>query len=98
MTGYEQDFIYKTLPRLTNAIEGLTKEIKRYNDSKDRDIEMEWIDDVISNDNRDDIPIQICPKCKTFFPLSQTGRNSFYFKIGGIQYEDWNNRKRRRWY
>lgn len=39
MTGYEQDFIYKTLPRLTNAIEGLTKEIKRYNDSKDRDME-----------------------------------------------------------
>lgn len=73
MTGYEQDFIYKTLPRLTNAIEGLTKEIKRYNDSKDRDIEMEWIDDVISDDNRDDIPIQVCPKCKTFFPLSQTG-------------------------
>ena len=45
MTGYEQDFIYKTLRRLTNAIEGLTKEIKRYNDSKDRDIEMEWIDE-----------------------------------------------------
>lgn len=72
MTGYEQDFIYKTLPRLTNAIEGLTKEIKRYNDSKDRDIEIEWIDNVISDDNRDDIPIQVCPKCKTFFPLSQT--------------------------
>lgn len=73
MTGYEQDFIYKILPKLTNAIEGLTKEIKHYNDSKDRDIEMEWIDDVISDDNRDDIPIQVCPKCKTFFPLSQTG-------------------------
>lgn len=41
MTGYEQDFIYKILLKLTNAIEGLTKEIKRYNDSKDRDIEME---------------------------------------------------------
>lgn len=40
MTGYEQDFIYKILPRLTDAIEGLTKEIKRYNDSKDRDEDM----------------------------------------------------------
>lgn len=33
MTGYEQDFIYKVLPRLTKAIEGLTTEIKRYNDN-----------------------------------------------------------------
>lgn len=87
MTGYEQDFIYKTLPRLTKAIEGLTKEIKRYNDSKDRDIEMEWIDDVISDDNRDDIPIQICPKCKTFFPLSQTGGGHHFCPACGQKFK-----------
>jgi rRNA maturation endonuclease Nob1 len=73
MTRYEQDFIYKMIPGLTSAIYGLTQEIKRYNDSKDKDIEMEWIDDVISSDNGDNIPIQVCPKCKTFFLLSQTG-------------------------
>ena len=87
MTRYEQDFIYKTLPRLTNAIEGLTKEIKRYNDSKDRDIEMEWIDDVISDDNRDDIPIQVCPKCKTFFPLSQTGGGHHFCPACGQKFK-----------
>ena len=87
MTGYEQAFIYKTLPRLTNAIEGLTKEIKRYNDSKDRDIEMEWIDDVISDDNRDDIPIQVCPKCKTFFPLSQTGGGHHFCPACGQKFK-----------
>ena len=36
MTGYEQDFIYKTIPRLTKAIEGLTEELKRLNDAKDK--------------------------------------------------------------
>lgn len=87
MTGYEQDFIYKVLPRLINAIEGLTKEIKRYNDSKDRDIEMEWIDDVISDDNRDDIPIQVCPKCKTFFPLSQTGGGHHFCPACGQKFK-----------
>lgn len=87
MTGYEQDFIYKILPKLTNAIEGLTKEIKRYNDSKDRDIEMEWIDDVISDDNRDDIHIQVCPKCKTFFPLSQTGGGHHFCPACGQKFK-----------
>ena len=33
MTGYEQDLIYKVLPRLTKAIEGLTEELKRFNDT-----------------------------------------------------------------
>ena len=87
MMKYEQDFIYKILPRLTNAIEGLTKEIKRYNDSKDKDIEMEWIDDVISDDNRDDIPIQVCPKCKTFFPLSQTGGGHHFCPACGQKFK-----------
>lgn len=35
MMKYEQDFIYKIIPSLTNAIEGLTKELKRYNDNKE---------------------------------------------------------------
>ena len=87
MTVYEQDFIYKILPRLTDAIEGLTKEIKRYNDSKDRDIEMEWIDDVISDDNRDNIPIQVCPKCNTFFPLSQTGGGHHFCPACGQKFK-----------
>lgn len=32
MMRYEQDFIYQIVPNLTKAIEGLTKELKRYND------------------------------------------------------------------
>ena len=87
MRVYEQDFIYKMLPRLTDAIEGLTKEIKRYNDNNDRDIEMEWIDDVISDDNRNDIPIQVCPKCKTFFPLSQTGGGHHFCPACGQKFK-----------
>ncbi len=85
MTGYEQDFIYKTMPRLSKAIEGLTEELKRYNDAKEKEeeTEMEWIDDVISDDNREDIPIQVCPKCKTFFPLSQTGGGTHYCSACG---------------
>jgi len=34
---YEQDFIYQIIPNLTRAIEGLTKELKRYNDQQIKD-------------------------------------------------------------
>lgn len=37
MTGYERDFIYKTMPQLSRAIEGLTAELKRYNDAKEKE-------------------------------------------------------------
>lgn len=36
MTGYEQDFIYKVIPRLSKAIEGLTEELKRFNDNAEK--------------------------------------------------------------
>ena len=33
MTRMEQDLIYHIIPNLTKAIEGLTDELKRYNDN-----------------------------------------------------------------
>ncbi len=35
MMKYEQDFIYKTIPQLTNAINNLAEELKRFNDGKE---------------------------------------------------------------
>lgn len=35
MMKYEQDFIYKIIPNLTDAVEKLAKELKRYNDNKE---------------------------------------------------------------
>ena len=37
MMKYEQDFIYQIIPNLTRSIEGLTKELKRYNDQQIKD-------------------------------------------------------------
>ncbi len=55
-------------------------------DTTDRPIS-DWIDDVISDDNRDDIPIQVCPKCKTFFPLSQTGGGHHFCPACGQKFK-----------
>lgn len=37
MLKYEHDFIYKIIPDLTNAIENLSKELKRYNDNMEEE-------------------------------------------------------------
>lgn len=37
MLKYEHDFIYKIIPDLTNAIENLSQELKRYNDNMEEE-------------------------------------------------------------
>ena len=49
MTGYERDFIYNVIPRLSKAIEDLTKELKRYNDSHENKEDIESSDESNKN-------------------------------------------------